>query len=173
MPFLLFGSGLDTSQMEFEPLGGGFGQRTRWYDVRAATVVDARRHLSDLFDAAERHGLFIILSSWEFQQSAAFARTPDWHRSLMAVPPALRFEALARAWSALVEEFLGERRRLAGRIYRASQRADRRAPERCPGCRDGPGHGTSALRGGSLAGLRQRCPELLFAAGYERVPTEA
>src|ERR1035438_1615132 len=68
MPFLLFGSGLDTTRMELEPLGGGLGQRTRWYDVRAKTVVDARQHRRALLDAADRHGLFLILSSWEFQQ---------------------------------------------------------------------------------------------------------
>jgi hypothetical protein len=174
MPLLLYGSGLDTSHLVFEALGGGLGQRTRWYDVAARAVVDGRQHLIDLFDAAERHGLFVILSSWEFQQSPALAASPDWHRWLAAVPPAQRFEALGRAWSGLVADVLGDRRRRDRVAYielhnelPVGHLADVLAP------------GTDTVLGlqpyveKAIDTMQQSAPGLLFAAGYERVPTQA
>ena len=38
MPFLLFRSGLDTTELRLGPLGGGYAQRMRWYDVGRAHV---------------------------------------------------------------------------------------------------------------------------------------
>ena len=103
MPFLLFRSGLDTTALELEPLGGGLGQRTRWYDVKGATTIDARAHLLELFRAAARHDCYVIVSSWEYQQSPAFASTDAWHRALQAVHPEQRAEVLAHAHADLVD----------------------------------------------------------------------
>jgi hypothetical protein len=114
MPYLLFGSGLDTSALTLGPLGGEYGQRTRWYDVKATTTLDARAHLLALFEAARRHDCYVIVSSWEYQQSASFARDRAWHDALRAVDPAQRPEALALAHAELVS-FL-DRHGLADRI---------------------------------------------------------
>lgn len=103
MPFLLFGSGLDTSALVLGPLGGGYAQRVRWYDVAAKTTIDAKAHLVALFEAAKRHGMFVILSSWEYQQSSAFAEDRAWYDSLMAVVPDNRGERLADALADLVD----------------------------------------------------------------------
>ena len=103
MPFLLFGSGLDTSALELGPLGGGFGQRVRWYDVRATTTIDARVHLVELFRAARRHGCRVIVSSWEYQQSPAFATDPSWYEALRSVDPTQRPERLADAHADLMD----------------------------------------------------------------------
>ncbi|SMH38168.1 Sugar-binding cellulase-like [Rathayibacter oskolensis] len=102
MPFLLFGTDLDTSALELGPLGGGYAQRVRWYDVDAPTVIDARRHLLALFEAAKRHDVFVIVSSWEYQQSSSFAADRAWFDALMAVPPEERAERLAEAHAGLV-----------------------------------------------------------------------
>lgn len=107
MPYLLFGSGLDTSALELGALGGEVGQRMRWYDVKAPTTIDARAHLLELFRAAARHDFFVIVSSWEYQQSPAFAATDDWYRALHAVDPADRAVQLARSLAGLVD-FLAE-----------------------------------------------------------------
>src|SRR4051812_7966780 len=107
MPFLLFGSGLDTTAMRLGPLGGGFAQRVRWYDVQVPTVIDARAQLLDLFEAARRHGCFVILSSWEYQQSSSFAADPAWCDALMAIDPEDRAERQAVALADLVD-FLAE-----------------------------------------------------------------
>ncbi|QHF23647.1 hypothetical protein GTU73_06215 [Rathayibacter sp. VKM Ac-2804] len=107
MPFLLFGSGLDARELRLGPLGGPYAQRVRWYDVAGPTVLDGRAHLLDLFAAAQRHGVFVIVSSWEYQQSSSFALERDWFDALMAVPPEDRAERLAEAHAELVG-FLAE-----------------------------------------------------------------
>jgi hypothetical protein len=103
MPFLLFRSGLDTSRLRLGPLGGDYAQRVRWYDVRATTEIDGRAHLLELFRAARRHDCFVILSSWEYQQSPSFATDPAWFEALLAVDPERRPEALADALADLLD----------------------------------------------------------------------
>ncbi len=109
MPFLLFGSGLDTSALRLGPLGGGYGRRVRWYDVGAPTVIDARAQLLELFRLAQRHDCFVILSSWEYQQSSSFAETSDWCDALMDVDPEERGVRLAEALADLVDLLEAER----------------------------------------------------------------
>jgi sugar-binding cellulase-like protein len=108
MPFLLFGSGLDTSALALGPLGGAYGQRVRWYDVGAETTIDAREHLLALFRAARRHDCFVIVSSWEYQQSPAFALEPAWYEALRAVDPEERAERLADAHADLLSFLTSE-----------------------------------------------------------------
>lgn len=103
MPFLLFGSGLDTSKVELGPLGGDYGQGTRWYDVKHTTTIDAREHLLELFRAADRHDCFVIVSSWEYQQSPSFATDRAWFDALLAVEPDERAVRLADAHADLID----------------------------------------------------------------------
>jgi hypothetical protein len=103
MPYLLFGSGLDTSALTFEGLGGGYGQRMRWYDVATPATVDARAWLLTLFRQAQRHDCQVIISSWEYQQSPSFLDNDSWYRALYAVPPAERTVALADGLADLVD----------------------------------------------------------------------
>src|SRR5690606_29189707 len=85
-PLLLAGGlGLDdlAGNLEIEglgvaPDGGIYGRGTRWYDVAGGYTIDLRARLLELFDAAARHGLVIILASWEYQQSPAFAASSRW-----------------------------------------------------------------------------------------------
>jgi hypothetical protein len=108
MPFLLFGSGLDTSAISLDRLGGGYAQRVRWYDVTSPTTFDGRDQLVALFEAAKRHDVYVILSSWEYQQSSSFSTDRSWFDALMAVDPGDRAERLADAMADLVD-FLAER----------------------------------------------------------------
>jgi hypothetical protein len=103
MPFLLFGSGLDSSALRFGGLGGEYGQRTRWYDVPESPPIDGRARLLELFRAARRHDCRVIVSSWEYQQSPSFSVDDAWHRALQAVPVADRPVALADAHAALID----------------------------------------------------------------------
>ena len=107
MPYLLFGSGLDTRELELDRLGGEYAQRVRWYNVATPTRIDGRAHLLHLFETLERHGLFAILSSWEYQQSSAFSTTSDWWDALRAVPPEDRAVELARAQADLIDFLAG------------------------------------------------------------------
>jgi hypothetical protein len=103
MPFLLFRSGLDTTRLTFHPLGGEYGQRTRWYDVGAVAEIDGRKALIELFRAARRHGCSVIVSSWEYQQSPCFAADVLWFKTLMDVAPDERALVLADALADLVD----------------------------------------------------------------------
>ncbi len=103
MPFLLFGSGLDTSALRLDRLGGDYAQRVRWYYVHAPAVLDGRARLLELFATLRRHGLYAILSSWEYQQSSSFAVDRDWFDALLAVPPEERAERLADALADLID----------------------------------------------------------------------
>lgn len=115
MPYLLFASGIDTSALRLGPLGGDYGQRVRWYDVRHETTIDARTHLLEMFRAARRHDCYVIVSSWEYQQSPSFALDPDWYEALHAVAAEDRAVALADALADLVD-FLASHDGLDDRI---------------------------------------------------------
>jgi hypothetical protein len=120
-PLLLFGNlGLDglATDLEIEGLGkspdGGFyGRGTRWYDAPGGYHLQER--LLDLFDAAARHGLVVILASWEYQQSTVFAGTPAWFDAIDAVPLHGRYRVLADAWDRLIGALTaaGHRERIA------------------------------------------------------------
>jgi len=104
MPYLLFGDhGIDTSALRLTTMGGAVGRRTRWYDVAGGAIVDGRRRLRELFEAARRHDCRVILSSWEYQQSPAFLEGPQWYDALMAIPPEQRHVTVARAMADLVQ----------------------------------------------------------------------
>jgi hypothetical protein len=103
MPYLLFGNNeRETTHLRFSNLGGEFGQRTRWYNVKGAATLNGREHLLHLFEAAKRHNCYVILSSWEYQQSPSFLATPDWYQDVIAIPPERRCMELAQAMSRLI-----------------------------------------------------------------------
>ncbi|WP_457947461.1 cellulase-like family protein [Pseudarthrobacter sp. alpha12b] len=109
-PLLLFGGlGLDALAEDLEieglgtaPDGGIYGRGTRWYDAPGGYRLDMRKRLLDLFHAADRHGLVVVLASWEYQQSPVFAASPRWFQAIDAVPLADRYRVLADAWDRLI-----------------------------------------------------------------------
>ncbi|WP_062289444.1 cellulase-like family protein [Demequina phytophila] len=83
-------------------MGEGRGAGTRWYDVHTPATVHLRKRLFELLNAAARRGMRVILSSWEHQQSPAFAADDRWWRAIDAVPLEERLRRLASATSALL-----------------------------------------------------------------------
>ena len=122
-PLLLFGGlGLDdlAEDLEIEglgaaPTGGFYGQRTRWYDSPGGYRLDLKARLQELFDAAAAHGMVVILASWEYQQSPAFAASSRWFDAIDAVPMGERYDVLAEAWTRMITWLteLGHRERIA------------------------------------------------------------
>ncbi|MGI5149419.1 cellulase-like family protein [Plantactinospora sp. CA-294935] len=173
MPFLLFRSGLDTTALTFTGLGGDFGQRTRWYDVHGTATIDGRAHLLDLFRAAARRDCRIIVSSWEYQQSAAFLAVPDWHAALCAVPPADRLGELSDALADLVDFVAAHG--LADRIAFVELHNEVQFSRLA----DVAGAGVDpvqALQPYLVAGIdrfKRRHPDVRVAANYARVPVGA
>jgi len=105
LPFLLFGShGIDTHDLRITGLGQGVGERLRWYNVEAGgPVISGRERLRELFEAARRHDCYVILSSWEYQQSPAFLEGREWYDALEAIPHGSRHQAMATAMVQLVQ----------------------------------------------------------------------
>lgn len=174
MPYLLFGSGLDTSALHLGSLGGDYGQRVRWYDVGHATVIDGRAHLLSLFRAAQRHGCFVIVSSWEYQQSSSFAADPGWCNALMSIDPERRAEAQAVALADLVD-FLTEHQ-LDDRIAFIEIHNEVQAGHLADGLTDDPYHRVVALRPRlerALAAFRSRHPTRPVTVNYAGVPVGA
>ncbi|MGR6742148.1 cellulase-like family protein [Microbacterium sp. F1-18] len=111
-PLLLFGGlGLDdlASDLEIEGLGRSphgevFGNGTRWYDVPGGYRLDLRSRFFDLLRGARERGIVVILASWEYQQSPAFAADERWFRAIDAVPLAERYDVLATATIRMLDE---------------------------------------------------------------------
>ena len=104
-PLLLFGGlGLDDLAVDLEieglgrsPRGEVYGNGTRWYDVPGGFRLDLRARLFDLLRGARARGIVIILASWEYQQSPAFAADPRWFAAIDAVALDERYDLLADA----------------------------------------------------------------------------
>jgi hypothetical protein len=175
MPFLLFRSGIDTSELRVGPLGGEYGQRVRWYDVRHTTTIDARAHLLELFRAADRHDVGVIASSWEYQQSPAFAASPGWYEALHAVDPEERAVALADAHADLVD--LLDAEGLGHRLLLTELHNEVQIGYLTDGL--GVGRGDAAVRAltprleRGLARFRERHPDRACTVNYAGVPVGA
>ncbi|WP_239618632.1 cellulase-like family protein [Cohnella mopanensis] len=102
MPYMLFtAEGKRPGPLKFGNLGQ-VGQRTRWYNCQGGAVLDGHAHLLELFKQAKAHGCYIILSSWEYQQSPSFLATPELWDELAAIPAKERFMSLAHSMNQLV-----------------------------------------------------------------------
>ncbi|MEK5057018.1 hypothetical protein BK126_18155 [Paenibacillus sp. FSL H7-0326] len=103
MPFMLFTSeGKRTGPLKFGNLGK-VGQRTRWYNCRGGAELDGHAHLLELFKQAQAHNCYIMLSSWEYQQSPSFLAHPELRDELAAIPPEKRFMAIAASMNQLIQ----------------------------------------------------------------------
>jgi hypothetical protein len=166
-PLLLFGNlrldGLATD-LEIEglgtaPDGGIYGRGTRWYDAPGGYRLNLQERLRELFDAAARHGLVVILASWEYQQSTVFAGSPRWFEAIDAVPLTDRYRVLADAWHRLINALTeaGHRERIA--MVELHNEVDFSI---LPALADG---GSDQLHR-----LRELHPDLLVTASYGKPP---
>lgn len=102
MPFMLFtADGPRPGPLYFGNLGR-VGQRTRWYNCRGGAKLDGHAHLLELFRQAKAHGVYIMLSSWEYQQSPSFLAHPELRDLLAAIAPEERFMTIARSLDQLI-----------------------------------------------------------------------
>jgi hypothetical protein len=162
-PLLTFGElGLDPrigiTGLGEAPDGGRFGRGMRWYDADGGYELDVRERLLELFRAAERHGVVVILASWEYQQSSAFAATPEWWRAIDAIPAPGRYDALAAAFDRMLAEL--EREGLLP-LVAFTELHNEVDFSPLPGIDTGEG---------ALAWLRARWPGQLVTASFGKVP---
>lgn len=166
-PLLLFGElGLDQMARSLEieglgaaPGGGFYGERTRWYDAPGGYAINLHDRFQELFDSAARHGLVVLLASWEFQQSPAFARSEEWFRAIDRVALQDRYTVLAEAWHRLITAVTdaGYREQIA--LVELHNEVDFSI---LPALHDG---GSAAL-----LRLREQHPDLLITASFGKPP---
>ena len=84
------------------PLGGHYGAGTRWYNTPGGYSIDLQSRLLDLLRQASTRGMKVILSSWEFQQSPAFAADRQWHDYLQSFREKERLMRLAEAFDRML-----------------------------------------------------------------------
>ena len=168
MPFFLFTpDGPRPGPIGFSNLGGEFGQRTRWYNTRGGATLEGHAHLLRLFRAARAHDCYVILSSWEYQQSPSFLREPDLLRELLAVPPERRCLAQSQSMGQLVQ-FLKEH----GLTDRIAYVELHNEVDCCPKLAEAVPAGRDTIAGlkpfleEGVALLRARHPDVLVTACY-------
>jgi hypothetical protein len=109
-PLLLYGElGLDrvADALEIAGLGarksgGYFGQGTRWYNTPGGFTLNLRDRFFTLLELARDKGITVALSSWEYQQSTAFAQEDTWYRGISTIPIDSRLQVLGHAWDRLL-----------------------------------------------------------------------
>ncbi len=147
------------------PQGGYFGQRTRWYDTPGGYRLDLRDRLLELFEAAERHGLVVILASWEYQQSPAFARSSDWFEAIDAVPLDARYALLGASWNRMLDFLTAAGHRDTIALVELHNEVDFSIlPPLAHGFEQGQGGSAELVR------LRRAHPDLLVTASYGKPP---
>ncbi|MEA5457083.1 cellulase-like family protein [Sinomonas sp. JGH33] len=166
-PLLLFGEHrIDTSALRFAAIGDSVGQGTRWYNVRGGAVLNLKEYLLELFKAARRHDVFVIVSSWEYQQSPAFLDTPVWHEAITSIPPGQRHQALAEAEVRLLD-FLREHGLLDRVAYiEVHNEVDLSRLTEVVGAGEDTFHAQKPYLEKALAILQDAYPEVLSTACY-------
>ncbi|MGA1835811.1 cellulase-like family protein [Herbiconiux sp. 11R-BC] len=165
-PLTSLAAELEIEGLGASPAGGWFGQRTRWYDTPGGYRVDLRDRLLELFESAERHGLVVILASWEYQQSPAFARARDWFDAIDAVPLAERYSVLGASWNRMLDFLTEAGHRESIALVELHNEVDFSI---LPALGEA---GPAGEPSGSavLARLRQAHPDLLVTASYGKPP---
>ena len=150
---------LDIEGLGTAPDGDVYGRRTRWYDTPGGYRIDLLGRLLELFEAAERHGMVILLSSWEYQQSTAFALSRAWFDATESTAVAHRYAELTAAWDGLIRHLTAHGHRRTISLVELHNEVDF---SRLPPLEEG---GTEALEQ-----LRAAHPDLLFTASYGKPP---
>jgi hypothetical protein len=172
MPFLLFGEhGIDPSELVIERMAPEVGSGTRWYNVRGSVTVNGRARLRELFEAARRHGVVVIISSWEYQQSPSFSADDRWYRALEAVPPTERFLVFARCLERMVT-FLRDADGLDDQIayLELHNEVDLSRLRRVPGGDADAYWPQKPYNEAAVRWLREQCPDQLVTTSYGITP---
>jgi len=72
--------------MEFGPWIAGHGWNFSTVNARGGGRHDVLERLIHLFELARRHGVWVILTSWEYQDSSWFVADPGIRAGTYAVP---------------------------------------------------------------------------------------
>jgi len=81
--------------MTFGPWIAGHGWNLSSMNGRGGGTLDVLERLFRLFELAKQHGIFVILTSWEYQDSTSFVADPRIRAEVYAIPEVDRLRNLA------------------------------------------------------------------------------
>jgi hypothetical protein len=88
--------GTPRGEMDFGQWIAGHGWNFSTVGSRGGGRHDVLRRVIRLLELAQRHDIYVILTSWEYQDSSWFVADPEIRASVYAVAPEERFMQLAR-----------------------------------------------------------------------------
>lgn len=88
--------GTPRGEMAFCPAVAGYQDNLTSFDARGGGRHDVLARVVRLMEAARRNGVYVILTSWEYQDSTWFVADPAVRAEVMAVSAEARFMHMAR-----------------------------------------------------------------------------
>ena len=89
-------SGNLRGSVQLGPVFGPYDAKLRqWGAYGERGYCDVHARLIELFEAAKRHGIYIILSSWYYQHTLWIVKDHELNEELHAIPPMERLHAFA------------------------------------------------------------------------------
>jgi hypothetical protein len=88
--------GQPRGQMEFGAWIAGYGWNFSTVNSKGGGRHDVLKRLIHLFELAKKHGIWVILTSWEYQDSSWFVADPAIRSEILSHPINDRFMLLAR-----------------------------------------------------------------------------
>jgi hypothetical protein len=90
--------------IEVGPWAAGVSDNLRGLFGKAGVRYDALERVLRLFELARKYNIYIIATSWEYQDSTTHLVDPKLREDVFSTPPAERFERLANMHDRLIQE---------------------------------------------------------------------
>ena len=88
--------GQPRGEMEFGPWIAGYRDNLTSVNARGGGRHDVLKRVTRLMELAKQHGVYVILTSWEYQDSSWLVADPKTRAEVMAVPEEKRLMHMAR-----------------------------------------------------------------------------
>ena len=88
--------GKPRGEMEFCPWIPGYSDNLTSVNAKGGGRHDVLKRVVHLMELAKKHGVYVILTSWEYQDSSWFVADPKLRAEVMAIPEKERFMHLAQ-----------------------------------------------------------------------------
>jgi nicotinamidase-related amidase len=150
--------GKPRGEVSFGPWIAGHSDNLSIANAKGGGRLDVLRRVVHLMELAKKHGIFVILTSWEYQDSTWLIADPKLRAEVMAIPPTKRFMHLARHHDRLLGML--KERNLEKQIAFIEVHNE-------PDCSELPqGEEGKRLHEEAIAMLRARHPDILVSGDY-------
>lgn len=144
--------------MEFDPAIEGYGWNNSSFNAKGGGRHDVLERDIRLLELARQHGIYVILTSWEYQDSTWFVADPRIRAEVYGIPAERRFTHLAEHHDRLLG--ILEKRGLAEHVAFVEVHNE-------PEFSDFPkGPEAKGLHEEAIAMLRTRHPDILFSGDF-------